>query len=77
MAATHVPAMSQQGQALSAEDVVARPASFMRGDEVAVIAFAAATGERTSPVLTRAARINLMIGMRFIACVLSTCASPT
>lgn len=31
---------------------------------------AATTGESTSPMLTRAATINLMIGMRFTACVL-------
>lgn len=76
VAAMHLPVISQHGQALSVEDV-ARPASSMRVAGAEVIAFAAATGASTSPMLTRVATINLMIGMRFTACVLSTCASPS
>ena len=79
MAATHLPALSQQGQGLSVEGLVACPAPpmSMRLAGVEAIAFVAATGDSTSPMLTRVARINLTTGMRFTACVLSTCASPS
>ena len=53
MAMVHLPAISQHGQALSMEDVVIVPASSMRAAGAAPMAFAAATGESTSPMLTR------------------------
>lgn len=76
MAATHLPALSQQAQGLSVEELVACPPSSIRPAGAEAIAFAAATGESTSPTLTSMARINLRTGMRFTAYVLSTCASP-
>jgi hypothetical protein len=76
MAATHLPALSQHGQGLSVEELVACPPSSMRPAGAEAITFAGATGESASPMLTRVARINLMTGMRFTAYVLSTCASP-
>lgn len=75
-ATMHLPVLSQQGQALSVEGLVACPPSSIIPAGAEAIAFAAATGESTSPMLTSVARINLVIGMRFTACVLSTCASP-
>jgi hypothetical protein len=76
MAATHLPALSQQGQGLSVEELVACPPSSIRPAGADAIVFAAATGESTSPMLTSIVRINLVIGMRVTAYVLSTCASP-
>ena len=65
MAMVHLAMLSQQGQALSMEDVVAGPPASKRAAGIAAMVFAAATGESTSPMLTRVARINLMIDMRF------------
>ncbi len=66
MAATHLPALSQQGQGLSVEELVACPPASMRAARGEIMAFAAATGESTSPMLTSVARSNLMTGMRFM-----------
>ena len=70
MAATHLLVRSQQEQVLSDEEfvVASRPLSIGAAG-IEVIALAAATGESTSPMLTRVAMIHLVMCMRFILCL--------
>jgi hypothetical protein len=62
-ATTHLPVLSQQGQALSMEGLVACPPPSIIPAGAEAIAFAAATGDSTSPTLTSVVRINLVIGI--------------
>jgi hypothetical protein len=77
VAATHLLAISQQGQGLSGEEVVvAGPAASNGAAGIAAMALAAATGDSTSAMLTAAESIDLKIGMRVSpVLVLTPCAA--
>jgi hypothetical protein len=78
MATAHLPTISQQGQVFSVEDVdvaVRVPLSAIAAC-IDPMAFATATGDSTSAMLTTAESIDLKIGMRMSpVLVLTRCAA--